>query len=137
MDTLAGSNLLIGSDIVAISRITQLLDNYPNKFKKFAFSPLEQQYCDKQANPSQHYAARWAIKEAYIKSTGKVGSNPDLSTIEIVRDPTPSLSLSGDGLELLREASTRDHPVDQATIAISLSHEKELDMALGVVIVNL
>jgi holo-[acyl-carrier protein] synthase len=127
----------IGGDITAISRIKSLLDDHPDKFKKFGFTTSEQNYCDKQIYPAQHYAARWAVKEAYIKTVGDLGSNPNLSTIGIVRQPTPHLSLSDGGLELLHQAArSRGVPVEHTEVTITLSHEKKLDLALGIVLIE-
>lgn len=132
-----GTGITVGSDIVAISRIERLLDEYPDKFRNFAYSDTERRYCDEQRYPPQHYAARWAVKEAYIKAVGDPGTNPDLSTIQVVRRPNPRLSLSDDGLELLsREAATRGTSAEATSIAVSLSHEKVLDLAQGVVVVQ-
>ena len=127
----------IGGDITVISRIKKLLDDHPDQFKNFAFSSRERKYCDKQTYPAQHYAARWAVKEAYVKAIGEIGANPNLSTIEIVRRPTPHVSLSDDGLELLHHAAgSRGVPVEHTEIAITLSHEKNLNLALGIVLIK-
>jgi len=130
------SRFRLGCDIVTIGRIERLLCDYPDRFRKFAFSSREQEYCDEQAFPSQHYAARWAIKEAFIKALGVPGRNPDFTSIEVVREESPRLSLSEDGLDLLSQvALTRQSSPRDTTIAISMSHERQADLALGSVFV--
>ena len=130
------SNLAVGIDVVSISRIERILDNYPNKFRDFVYTVDEQQYCDDQFSPSQHYAVRWAAKEAYIKAVGKFGVNPDLTSIEVVREPVPHLSLTGDGYRLLSKVtSDRDASPDSSSIALSMSHERHIDLALGFVLI--
>jgi holo-[acyl-carrier protein] synthase len=137
MNTIDSIGFTIGGDITAISRIKNLLDDHPDRFKKFAFTSRERTYCDKQINPAQHYAARWAVKEAYVKAVGEIGANPNLSTIEIVRKPTPHVSLSDEGLELLHHAAeSRGVPIEHTEVAITLSHEKKLDLALGIVLIK-
>jgi holo-[acyl-carrier protein] synthase len=130
------SNVTIGIDVVSINRINRLLDDHPQKFRKFAYTSDEQQYCDKQAYPSQHYAVRWATKEAYIKAIGKQDVNPDLSSIEVTQNPTPHLTLTGEGYDILSEAaSKRGASPEETSLAISLSHEKRTDVAVGIVII--
>lgn len=132
----SSSNLAVGIDAVSISRIGRILDNYPNKFRDFAYTSDEKQYCDDQFSPSQHYAVRWAAKEAYIKAVGKFGVNPDLTSIEVVREPVPHLNLTGDGYRLLNKVtSDRDVSPDSSSIALSITHERDIDLALGFVLI--
>lgn len=127
----------LGIDVVAISRIRRLLEDHPERFREYAFSPGERRYCDEQAAPAQHFAARWAAKEAFIKAVGIEGTSPDLSTIEVVGGPVPGVDLAGDGRVLLMEAAAaRDSTAEEATVTVSLSHEPVADMALAVVLVQ-
>lgn len=71
----------IGVDIVSISRIEKaILKN--EKFKDKVFSKNEIEYCDKKPNKYESYAARFAAKEAYLKT----GNIEDLNKIEIIND---------------------------------------------------
>lgn len=136
MQSFKKSNIAIGCDCVSINRIQSLLSDYPDRFRNLAFTPHEQQYCDKQPFPHQHYAARWTVKEAFIKAAGTSEASPALKSIEINHGPPPNLSLSGDGLDLLSQvASERDCSIENVGISISLAHEKEADIALGFVII--
>lgn len=87
----------IGTDIVEVKRIAdKLLQN--ENFKKHVFSNNEIAYCEKQKYPYIHYAARWAVKEAYLKAFGlKFIGNHRLHEIETVhnQDGKPSVYLSG------------------------------------------
>jgi holo-[acyl-carrier protein] synthase len=133
----SSSNLAVGIDVVSISRIERILNNYPNKFRNFAYTSNEQQYCDDQFSPYQHYAVRWAAKEAYIKAVGKFGGNPDLTSIEVIREPVPHLNLTGDGYRLLSKVtSDRDISPDSSSIALSMTHERDMDLALGFVLIT-
>lgn len=131
------SNLAVGIDVVSIRRIERILNNYPNKFRNFAYTSSEQQYCDDQFSPSQHYAVRWAVKEAYIKAVGKFDGNPDLTSIEVIRDPVPHLNLTGDGYRLLNKVtSDKNVSSDNSSIALSMTHERDMDLALGFVLIT-
>lgn len=87
----------IGTDIVEVARIeTKVTSN--QYFKEHVFSTNEIAYCDQQKKPSIHYAARWAVKEAYLKAYGvKFIGNHRLSEIEVVNDEhgKPSVKLNG------------------------------------------
>jgi len=59
----------IGVDLVKIDRITKAGKNHSG-FLERVFTPQERAYCTKQKNPGQHYAARFAAKEAVLKAIG-------------------------------------------------------------------
>lgn len=134
MPVFSGSEIAIGIDLVTITRIQRLLEDYPNRFRNFGFTPEEQTYCDGQAFPHQHYAARWSVKEAFIKSVGQSGANPDLTSIEVHREP-PQLTLSDDGLNLLKQKAQKEISPKDTDIVFSIAHEQEADLAIGFVVI--
>lgn len=60
----------IGVDIVEISRIKQSIERFGDHFINKIFTPAEIAYCSEKANRYQHYAARFAAKEAIYKAFG-------------------------------------------------------------------
>jgi holo-[acyl-carrier protein] synthase len=62
----------IGVDIVEISKIELAMTRRGDRLRARAFTPLEIEYCEGRFNKHQHYAARFAAKEAVFKaiSTG-------------------------------------------------------------------
>ena len=62
----------IGVDIVEIDRIRRSLRN--PRFLKRVFTPQEVKYCRLRKNYAQHFAVRFAAKEAVWKAVG----NPNL-----------------------------------------------------------
>ncbi|MFN3967013.1 MAG: holo-ACP synthase, partial [Endomicrobiia bacterium] len=56
----------IGIDIVEVKRIAQLIKN--KRFLKRIFSEDEIKYCSSRKNSSQHFAVRFAAKEAVWKA---------------------------------------------------------------------
>lgn len=60
----------LGTDIAENSRIESLLKRYNNRFLKRVFTQDEIEYCMNKKNPVQHLAARFSVKEAFIKSLG-------------------------------------------------------------------
>ncbi len=58
-----------GTDIVEIDRVKRSIDNYEERFREKIFTPIEQNYCEKfNNNKYEHYAARFAAKEAVYKA---------------------------------------------------------------------
>lgn len=130
------SRCRIGVDLVSISRIGSILQSHSNTFRNYVFTDEEQKYCEAQYYPPQHYAARWTIKEAYIKAVNTQEGSPDLTSIEIKGEPVPHLSVTGDGLEMLSKAAAlRNTKPEQTTIDISIAHEKNIDTACGWVMI--
>jgi holo-[acyl-carrier protein] synthase len=59
----------IGVDLVKIDRIAKAGRNHPG-FLERVFTQEERVYCSKQKFPAQHYAGRFAAKEAMLKAVG-------------------------------------------------------------------
>jgi len=59
----------IGVDLVKIDRINKAGKNHTG-FLERLFTEREREYCSKQKFPAQHYAARFAAKEAVLKAIG-------------------------------------------------------------------
>ena len=111
----------IGTDIVAVSRIAALVETRGERFVEKWFTPVEIAYCTGKAEPSRHFAARFAAKEAVVKALPMAWDGPlPWRSIEIVNDDrgAPSVALSG----ALGEAAARAGVED---ITVSLSHSDE------------
>src|SRR5919108_398119 len=59
----------VGVDVIEIERVRQALERYAG-FAARCFTEAERAYCDGRGNPAQHYAARFAAKEAVGKALG-------------------------------------------------------------------
>jgi holo-[acyl-carrier protein] synthase len=126
-----------GVDVVAIGRIAALLAEFGESFRDRAFTRTEQAYCEAQGTPSQHYAARWAAKEAFLKALADPSPGVPTAAIEIDRRADgPRLSLSPVAADAL--AATLDErgvPPEAADTAVSLSHDRTAGYAVGSVTV--
>ncbi|MCA9015484.1 MAG: holo-ACP synthase [Planctomycetaceae bacterium] len=60
----------LGTDIVEISRIDQMIERHGETFLTRVFTENENEYCGSKKNKAQHYAGRWAAKEAVMKTLG-------------------------------------------------------------------
>jgi len=64
-----------GIDIVEIARFRKILAGSGDRFLKRVFTPEEQRFCLAKQNPAQHFAARFAAKEAVFKALGTGWAN--------------------------------------------------------------
>jgi len=82
--------VLTGTDIIEIDRIKESIENLGTKFINQIYTEKEIEYCEsKKIVKYQHYAARFAAKEALFKAISKLLENKfDLSwkNAEIIND---------------------------------------------------
>src|SRR5262245_3719362 len=60
----------IGTDIVECLRIGQMIERHGELFLGRVYTPDEISYCSSRKASTQHYAGRWAAKEAVLKALG-------------------------------------------------------------------
>ncbi len=88
----------LGIDIIEISRIKESIDEYGESFLQKVYTPKEIEYCSAKANKYQHFAARFAAKEAVYKAFN-TSNQEGLSwqDIEITNEPSgmPIVKLNG------------------------------------------
>ena len=115
----------VGVDLIEIARIRSALERYPG-FRARCFTAAERDYCDSRPNPPQHYAARFAGKEAVGKAIG-VGVHFTWKEIEIAGRPKPGVRLSG------RTAAAAER-IGAHGIELSMTHSRELAAAVAVAV---
>jgi holo-[acyl-carrier protein] synthase len=116
----------VGVDLIEIGRVRRTLERYPS-FKLRCFTEAEIAYCESRPNPPQHYAARFAGKEAVGKALGfGVATRFALRDVEIRGRPKPGVYLSG----RVREWAAK---VGAGDIDLSMTHSRELAAAIAVV----
>jgi holo-[acyl-carrier protein] synthase len=113
----------IGVDLIEIGRIERALAR--DGFRERVFTDVERAYCDSRANPAQHYAARFAGKEAIGKALG-CGVRFTWREIEIAGRPKPGVSLAG-------STKAWAERVGAGRIDLSMTHSRELAAAICVV----
>jgi holo-[acyl-carrier protein] synthase len=129
---MAGEVILgTGVDLIENARIKEMLSRWDDRFILRVFSVEEKAYCESKAFPAQHFAARFAIKEAVAKALGTgIGPHMGWGDIEVERDVTsgaPSVRLHGVAKEYAEQ-----HGVSR--ILISLSHTKMYSIAQAVAV---
>jgi holo-[acyl-carrier protein] synthase len=118
-----------GVDIIEISRIKSAIER-DNKFINKIFTVNEIEYCESKAKKAQHYAARFASKEAFFKALGTGWRNGmSWTDIDINNDSLgkPDIKLSGETLLFFNKLKL-------SSISLSISHSKKY--AVGFVIIE-
>ncbi|MDX2184866.1 MAG: holo-ACP synthase [Gemmatimonadaceae bacterium] len=109
----------IGMDLVDIRRIAEMLAQHGERAKARLFSDGERAYADAHAVPAQHYAARFAAKEACYKALAGTEDARAIGwrDIEVVRDAhgIPSLRLHG-------RAAARAEAMGVTRLHLTLTH---------------
>jgi len=86
----------LGTDVLAVARMAASLAD-PG-LRDTVFTPDEVAYCESMRHPAQHYAARFAAKEALFKALAADGQDGmRWREVEVRREPSgrPTLALSG------------------------------------------
>ncbi len=118
-----------GTDIIEINRIKDSIENIGERFIREIFTKSEIDYCENRKSAKyQHYAARFASKEAIFKAVSKLLDN--------------KFQLSWKNVEILNDESGRpyinfiDTNINEKIedIDISISHCKEYAVANVVII---
>ena len=100
----------IGTDIVECLRIAQMIERHGELFINRVYTDAEIEYCNARKATTQHYAARWAAKEAVLKALG-TGWRRGVSwrDIEIRNDKSgaPTVQLGGGARDVMEQAGIR------------------------------
>lgn len=116
----------IGLDVIEIERVARTLGRY-EAFRERCFTEAERAYCESRPNPAQHYAARFAGKEAVGKALGfGVARAFAWKDVEIDGRPKPGVQLSG-------RVEEWAHRAGAGAIDLSMTHSKGLAAAVCVV----
>ena len=99
-----GPPLLLGLDIAEVSRIEEMIASHAERFLEKCFTDRERAYCETNGKRrAEHYAARFAAKEAALKALGTGWSGGiGWTEIEVVRPPdgAPSIVLTGEAAQV-------------------------------------
>lgn len=118
-----------GIDIIEIARIKKSLERFSGRFEEKIFTANEIKYCREKADPCKHFAARFAVKEAVLKSLGTGMSQgiawKDIEVLNHAESGKPYLRMDGKGKKIFETLKLKN-------IHISISHEKNYAVAHAV-----
>ena len=113
----------IGTDLIEVERVAEKLEKKAG-FRELVFSAHEIAYCERMVFKYEHYAARFAAKEATAKTLQTGFKGLSFKEIEVVRNSAgaPSLKLSG-------RASALAAKLNLSSFELTISHEREYAIA--------
>ena len=108
----------LGTDIVEIVRIGQMIERHGELFLQRVYTEEEIRYCQRRKECYQHFAGRWAAKEAVMKTLGTgwvrgVG----WQNIEVLtkKSGQPTIHIRGSAVDLARKMGIQE-------VLITISH---------------
>ena len=107
-----------GIDIVEVLRIAQMIERHGELFITRVYTDSEIEYCTARKAATQHYAGRWAAKEAVLKALG-TGWRRGISWRDIEirnnRQGAPTVRLVAGARDVMEKAGIRK-------LHVSISH---------------
>jgi holo-[acyl-carrier protein] synthase len=118
----------VGIDMIEVERVAGKIGKEKG-FRELVFTAKEIAYCEAKTNKYEHYAARFAAKEAFFKAIGSGWTDGTaFNEIEIAHDENgkPVLVLLGGTAKLMAARQV-------GTISVSLSHLKTIASAIVII----
>jgi holo-[acyl-carrier protein] synthase len=107
----------LGTDIIEIVRIGTMIERHGELFLQRVYTEEEIRYCQRHKEALQHYAGRWAAKEAVMKTLG-TGFTKGVGWKDIqvakTRSGRPLIELSGGAARVAKGIG-----IDEILITIS------------------
>ena len=123
----------IGSDLVDIRRIEQVIGRHGDRFLDRVFTPIERTKAQRRANPSATYAKRFAAKEACAKALGTGMRSGvfwrDMGVVNLASGQ-PTLKLTRGALDRLKAITP---PGTAARIHLTIADEWPIAQAFVVI----
>jgi holo-[acyl-carrier protein] synthase len=118
----------IGTDLIEVERVADKMEKKQG-FKELVFSAGEIIYCEARTYKYEHYAARFAAKEAFLKAIGTGWRNGTaFNEIEIYNDEVGKPEIRFHGLTAKTIADLK-----LGKIFVSLSHLKTMACAMVII----
>jgi holo-[acyl-carrier protein] synthase len=122
----------IGTDIVECLRVGRMIERHGELFLSRVYTSWEIRYCQARRRAGEHFAGRWAAKEAILKSLGTGWKRGlDWTDMEIRHDHSgkPQVHLGGATGELALALRVSD-------ILLSISHCRAYATAYALAVRN-
>ena len=120
----------IGTDIIECLRIARMIERFGELFLSRAYTDWEIRYCRSRKHSTEHFAGRWAAKEAVLKCLGTGWRRGlDWTDIEVRNDSQgqPQVHVCG-------AAKEHAQKLHIANIYLSISHCRAYATAYAVAV---
>ena len=117
-----------GIDIIETERVAEKISK-EDGFREYVYSTEEIEYCETKAHKHEHYAARFAAKEALVKALGKgFAAGIALNEASVMHDESgkPGFVFSNKSAEFILSQSF-------SGIHLTISHIKSLACAMVII----
>jgi holo-[acyl-carrier protein] synthase len=118
----------LGTDIVEITRIREMIERHGEFFLERCFTPKEIAWAQKYKDNASRFAGRWAAKEAVVKALGTgFVRGVTFHDIEILPLHTgqPTVQLTGGAQKMATQLGISE-------IKISISHSEDYAVATAI-----
>jgi holo-[acyl-carrier protein] synthase len=116
----------LGVDLADIARVERLLDRYP-RFAERCFTDHERDYAFRFASPARRLAARFAGKEAVMKSLGTGWRRVGWKDIEITGGGRPTVRMYGN-------AAARAAMLGITEVLVTITHTDTSALVMAVAV---
>lgn len=116
----------LGVDLAEIERVARVYEKYP-RFLERCFTDHEQEYALRFAKPARRLAARFAGKEAVMKSMGTGWRRIRWTDIEITGGGKPTVRMSGN-------AARRAEMLGVTEVHITITHTDTTALVMAVAV---
>jgi holo-[acyl-carrier protein] synthase len=114
----------LGIDLVEVKKISKSIKS--DSFRSKVFTPAEVEYCEATQNSAEHFAGKFAAKEAFMKAIGRgIRQEVWFTQIEVLNRDTgePFIRVSGEAKKMLDELGA-------VNILLSISHTDRMSTAV-------
>ncbi len=114
----------LGIDLAEVPRVRHLLRKYGERFRERCFTDHEWEYAHRYVDPSARLAARFAGKEAVMKSLGAGWRRIHWRDIEITGGGAPQVNLTG-------TAQRRAEMIGVTRVLVTITHTNDQAMVFA------
>ena len=121
----------IGVDLVHLPRMRDVIERWQERFLRRVFTDGEIAYCRARRDPTQHFAVRFAAKEAGLKALGtglRLGINWRELEVRRERGQAPVLVLHGRSRTIGRARGGSDR------LLLALTHDGDYALAQAMLV---
>ena len=117
----------LGVDLAEVGRVRDLLARYGDSFRRRCFTDHEWEYAHRFSDPAGRLAARFAGKEAVMKSLGTGWRRLRWTDIEITGGGRPRAVLTG-------RATIRAEMLDVSEVMVTVTHTRDQAVVMAIAI---